>query len=110
MARTMKTMSCMPNLAFDKRSGKGRYSSLHASTAQVVWADWQEDVYRLCQAGQVPSLEKRIIEAVYDPQYCPPHVWRFLRFRGDKPYANHRSVVAKIMESIKDGVDQDEVS
>ncbi|KAJ2716623.1 hypothetical protein H4R19_000537 [Coemansia spiralis] len=50
-------------------------------------------------------VDGRIIEAAYDPDYCPPAKWRFLRFRDDKTHGNHASVVTRILDSIKDGVD-----
>lgn len=49
-------------------------------------------------------LHDRIVEVYYDPSHCPPHPWRFMRFRDDKPHANHVSVLEKIRKSISDNI------
>lgn len=53
------------------------------------------------------QLDERIAEVHWD---LTRESWRFLRFRDDKPHANHRSVVDKIMQSIEDGVEKEIVS
>ncbi|KAI0233028.1 hypothetical protein L0F63_003996 [Massospora cicadina] len=50
-------------------------------------------------------LQDRIVEVTYDVNHCPPHTWRFMRFRDDKPHANHISVLEKIRKSIVDNID-----
>lgn len=56
------------------------------------------------------NLDGRIIEACYDPGYVPDHRWKFMRFRDDKPYANHASTVDRIVVSIRDSVEKDQVA
>lgn len=50
--------------------------------------------------------DERIIECNWDPEYDS---WRFMRFRDDKSDGNHWSVVQKIIESIRDGVELETV-
>ncbi|KAJ1983263.1 Dcp1p-Dcp2p decapping enzyme complex alpha subunit [Dimargaris verticillata] len=56
------------------------------------------------------DLENRIVEANYDPSHCPPAEWRFMRFRNDKPHANHISILDKILQSIREGVTSDDLT
>ncbi|KAI8320565.1 mRNA capping enzyme [Martensiomyces pterosporus] len=59
--------------------------------------------------GSKPQVDGLIVEAVYDPEHCPPAKWKFMRFRDDKPHGNHISVVSKIIESIGDSVELNEL-
>lgn len=52
------------------------------------------------------QLDERIAEVHWDPAR---ENWRLMRFRDDKPNGNHRSVVEKILQSIEDGVEKDQV-
>jgi mRNA guanylyltransferase len=47
-----------------------------------------------------------VVEVNYSPNDM---TWRFFRFRDDKEHGNHSSVVRKVQESIRDGVERDEV-
>jgi mRNA guanylyltransferase len=58
---------------------------------------------------RMPNLDNSIVEVVYNPDHCPPHKWKFLRFREDKPHANHISVLEKILKSIDDNIDTERV-
>ncbi|KAJ3123775.1 Dcp1p-Dcp2p decapping enzyme complex alpha subunit [Physocladia obscura] len=49
----------------------------------------------------------RIIECKYDPDW--PGKWKFSRYRDDKDMANHETVYHKIMDSIRDNVNQSEL-
>ncbi|KAJ2307787.1 hypothetical protein IWW55_000788, partial [Coemansia sp. RSA 2706] len=53
-----------------------------------------------------PQLDGRIVEAVRDPESSR---WRVLRFRDDKAHGNHVSVISRIIESIGDGLELDEL-
>ncbi|KAJ1962938.1 hypothetical protein GGI12_002348 [Dipsacomyces acuminosporus] len=59
--------------------------------------------------GHLKQVNGLIIEAVYDPAYAPPSKWKFMRFRDDKPHGNHISVVHKIIESIRDNIELDQL-
>lgn len=50
-------------------------------------------------------LDDEIVECRLDEQKR----WRFMRFRRDKKDANHISTVESVIESIEDGVTQDEL-
>ncbi|KAJ1656699.1 Dcp1p-Dcp2p decapping enzyme complex alpha subunit [Dispira simplex] len=54
-------------------------------------------------------LDGRVVEVRYDPSVDPRAPWRFMRFRDDKPNGNHVSVVDKILCSISDGVDAQDI-
>lgn len=49
----------------------------------------------------------KIVECHYDAKW--PTKWRFMRFRTDKNTPNHVSVVPKIMQSINEGIEIEEV-
>ncbi|KAK7057731.1 mRNA-capping enzyme subunit alpha [Favolaschia claudopus] len=49
------------------------------------------------------QYHNRIIEARWDRQH---HHWLKMRFRDDKPHANHKKTVENIMKSIDHGVEQ----
>ncbi|KAK3829729.1 MAG: mRNA capping enzyme, catalytic domain-containing protein [Linnemannia gamsii] len=51
-------------------------------------------------------LQNRVVEVSCSPN---DHSWRFFRFRDDKEHGNHSSVVRKVQESIRDGVERDEL-
>lgn len=58
------------------------------------------------------QLDDRIVEcAWHTPAANNPHecTWHITRIRDDKQYANHKSTVNRILESIKDGVTQEEL-
>jgi mRNA guanylyltransferase len=52
------------------------------------------------------QLDNRIIEVVWDAQR---QTWRRLRFRDDKLEGNYTTIVQKIIDSIKDGVEAEVV-
>lgn len=49
------------------------------------------------------QVDDRVVEVRWDAG------WRMMRFRDDKPEGNYRSIVDKIVQSITDGIEQDEV-
>ncbi|KAJ9119641.1 hypothetical protein QFC22_003350, partial [Naganishia vaughanmartiniae] len=65
-------------------------------TMVVTDAEWEA----IKESGV--QWDERIVECNWDPEYDS---WRFMRFRDDKTDGNHWSVVQKIIESIRDGVE-----
>ncbi|KAI0729937.1 mRNA capping enzyme, catalytic domain-containing protein [Fomitopsis betulina] len=58
----------------------------------------------LKRAGE--QLDDRIVEVHWDP--VNEH-WRMMRFRDDKPAGNYKTVVEKIIKSIADGVEKEQL-
>jgi mRNA guanylyltransferase len=52
------------------------------------------------------QYESAIVEVTWD---ATREAWRMLRIRNDKPHGNHRSIVEKILISIQDGVELEDV-
>ncbi|OXG93496.1 mRNA guanylyltransferase [Cryptococcus neoformans A2-102-5] len=52
------------------------------------------------------QLDERIVEVCWDSQI---QAWKMLRMRDDKPHGNHKSIVDKILVSINDGVEIEEL-
>ena len=55
------------------------------------------------------ELDEGIVECAYDLEHVSGLQWRFMRIRDDKEHANHETTVNRVMESIRDGVDADQV-
>ncbi|CAG8453178.1 21122_t:CDS:10 [Dentiscutata erythropus] len=64
------------------------------------WDEWQRNE---------EPLERRIVEVTCETLPDKTTRWRFLRFRDDKPHANHYTVVEKIQESIMDGITEQQL-
>ncbi|WVN85172.1 uncharacterized protein L203_100317 [Cryptococcus depauperatus CBS 7841] len=62
--------------------------------------EWQ----KVKETGE--QLDDRIVEVFWDSRV---QIWRMLRMRNDKPHGNHRSIVDKILHSISDGVEIEEI-
>ncbi|CAJ0642295.1 3981_t:CDS:10 [Entrophospora sp. SA101] len=52
------------------------------------------------------KLDERLVEVVCNPSSSS---WQFLRFRDDKLYPNPSATVDKIVQSIKDGIDEEKL-
>ncbi|KAJ2830135.1 Dcp1p-Dcp2p decapping enzyme complex alpha subunit [Coemansia erecta] len=81
----------------------------------TMWAggneyrDFAPMAVRPTNAHRIQSLDGRIVEVRRDPDFAPPAEWRFMRFREDKVHGNHMSVVPRILTSIEDGLELDEL-
>jgi mRNA guanylyltransferase len=53
------------------------------------------------------QFDDRIIEVCWNTDL---NVWKMMRIRDDKPHANHKSIMQKILISIEDGVEIEAVS
>ena len=62
------------------------------------WESWK-------QSGE--QYDDRIIEVCWDAHRG---TWKYLRIRDDKPHANHKDIMKKILISIEDGVEIEAVS
>lgn len=67
---------------------------------------WEE----IKESGE--QYDERVVEVCWDKTLGEfgNGSWRIMRFRDDKPHGNHKSIVGKILTSIKDGVELDVVS
>ncbi|KAF8508398.1 mRNA capping enzyme [Gautieria morchelliformis] len=63
-----------------------------------------EEWARMKASGE--QIDDRIVEVCWDLQR---EGWKMMRFRDDKPEGNHRSTVDKIVQTILDGVERDEL-
>jgi mRNA guanylyltransferase len=53
------------------------------------------------------QYDDRIIEVCWSTDRA---AWKMMRIRDDKPHANHKSIMQKILISIEDGVEIEAVS
>lgn len=71
--------------------------------SDVEWYKWKS-------SGQ--QLDDRIVECAWHPpagQNEKESTWHIMRIRDDKANANHKSTVGRIIQSIRDGVDEEEL-
>lgn len=87
----------LPTFNLSVSHGEGRYEKW--GEMYVTEDEWEE----FKDMGQ--PLDEEIVECRLDEEKR----WRFMRFRRDKKDANHISTVNSVIESIKDGVGQDEL-
>ncbi|KAJ1719360.1 Dcp1p-Dcp2p decapping enzyme complex alpha subunit [Coemansia erecta] len=84
---------------FDRYSFYGFLSYTQTEWEEVIWP----------ARGDRVSINGCIMEVLYQPGYRPPAKWRFMRVRSDKQHANHVSVITRILQSIDDGLDFNEL-
>ncbi|TDL27406.1 mRNA capping enzyme, alpha subunit [Rickenella mellea] len=63
-------------------------------------SEWE----RLKDSGE--QIDDRIVEVHWEPRM---QRWRMMRFRDDKPHGNFHGVVDNIIQSIKDGVEKEDL-
>jgi mRNA guanylyltransferase len=62
-------------------------------------------ISRIKESGD--QYDDRIVEVHWDTDR---ETWKIMRMRDDKPDGNHKSIVDKILISIRDGVEIDAVN
>ncbi|KAG0147952.1 hypothetical protein CROQUDRAFT_42075 [Cronartium quercuum f. sp. fusiforme G11] len=70
-------------------------------TLQMSDEEWHDRKLRREQ------LDNRVVETVWDAKL---QTWKILRFRDDKREGNYRDIIYKIIQSIQDGVEAEELS
>jgi len=91
----------MPTFDLWVHIGEGRDERF--ATLHVTVAEWEQ--MKLHSLQQQDGLDGAIVECYKDNE----HRWRFHRFRNDKKEANHITTVKKVLESIEDGVEEQEL-
>lgn len=87
----------MPEFELSVFEGGKTYSRF--GTMYMEKEEWEN-----MKALQIP-LDDKIVECSMDKEQR----WRFLRFRDDKRDGNHISVVNSVLQSIKDGVEKEDL-
>ncbi|KAG5437838.1 hypothetical protein PCANB_000553 [Pneumocystis canis] len=87
----------MPRFRLSVWEGGDKYSEMY--DMYVSPEEWEQ----MKALGE--PLNHRLVECICDSQKR----WRFYRFRDDKSHGNFIDVVLKVLKSIDDGVDQEEL-
>ena len=90
--------SAQPNITLVVNGGDRRGDIVYGT---MVLDDSQWEAWK----GLGQPLNDRIVEC----SLIESSTWRFLRFRDDKPEANHISTVESVMESIQDKVSEEDL-
>ncbi|KAF9199125.1 Dcp1p-Dcp2p decapping enzyme complex alpha subunit [Haplosporangium sp. Z 27] len=87
-----------PQFILNEWQGGQQYQVFGQMTVDdELWEHWK---------STSTPLQNRIVEVNYSPN---DRIWKFFRFRDDKEHGNHSSVVRKVVQSIRDGVEADEL-
>ncbi|KAG0266101.1 Dcp1p-Dcp2p decapping enzyme complex alpha subunit [Mortierella polycephala] len=87
-----------PQFILHEWAGGQQYTPFgHMVVDDALWESWK---------ASSTNLHNRVVEVNFSPSDSS---WRFFRFRDDKEHGNHTSVVRKVLESIRDGVEADEL-
>ncbi|KAF8511016.1 mRNA capping enzyme [Hysterangium stoloniferum] len=108
---TQPDMCAKPQFVLNVWLGKDRSGARDAKGKQreayeffdVMSVD-DDEWTRMKTSGE--QIDDRVVEVCWD---ALREGWRMMRFRDDKPEGNHRSTVEKIVQSIMDGIEQDEL-
>jgi mRNA guanylyltransferase len=77
----------------------------YVMTPPLLGSTWPRLMSSMKQTGE--QYDDRIVEVCWDTEQ---DTWRIMRIRDDKPAGNHKSIVNKILVSIRDGVEIEAVS
>lgn len=98
----------------DSRRGDRRDSSYEPF--EWLWID--DDEWERMKESRI-QFDDRIVECVWAPEAGPPLSddpaaprppgWKILRIRDDKQDGNHTTIIKKILDSIEDGVEEEDV-
>ncbi|KAF9433423.1 Dcp1p-Dcp2p decapping enzyme complex alpha subunit [Entomortierella beljakovae] len=87
-----------PEFILHEWNGGQQYSLFGQMTVDDdLWESWK---------ASSTQLQNRIVEVNYSPR---DNGWRFFRFRDDKEHGNHTTVVRKVVQSIQDGIEANEL-
>ncbi|SNX87536.1 related to mRNA guanylyltransferase [Melanopsichium pennsylvanicum] len=112
----------LPNLCvmpfFELHQFLGASASEDYEFFDELWVE-PEEWRQMVESGE--QFDDRIVECVWSVDTSPatepyisqgltlPPRWRMMRIRDDKHHGNHVSIVEKILKSIRDGVEADEL-
>ena len=118
-------LTAKPFFALDEYTGRERGGGADGYR-YFDWLHVEDDEWeRMKQEGE--QFDDRIVECYWDPHGGPidlkqastesngslhesrPPAWRLHRIRDDKTDGNHTSIVQKIIRSIEDGVEKDQL-
>ncbi|KIJ35792.1 hypothetical protein M422DRAFT_180359 [Sphaerobolus stellatus SS14] len=100
-------LTAKPIFALNVWLGKDRNSKGKQAEAYEFFdvMDVDDDEWAKIKA-EGTQFDDRVVEVHWEPEKGG---WRFMRFRDDKPEGNYKGIVDKIIQTIVDGIEQDDL-